>query len=352
MARDAELDRLKAAQDSAFQRKQDAYDEQQRLWEIRSSARDALSRAFEAKQSAYAEQDRTYQYSQSVRNRNQYRIDSLKDQHDRAHENKVAAFDRASASYERRDGMASSHSAEGHRYKEEAQRCITERRSLIAENQSAWDAHLASKPAFQRAKSVFDATKRAHDTAKANHERAQEAFKRAKGEFDKAQAAFQARLAIVKGQNKLNREKDKRLAERAGVPFQHLDTVVVRYSPDGGANFYFGGVGSADGPGHGHIATDRFGTVTYHRDPFDPHGSHNFTNDPRWQRFDGGFAEALTYKGFNAIKESGLDSRTGRPTINIYYGGAGGEPLGKGHGHDVMYQDDPNTIVSERAPRR
>ena len=52
MAKDAELDRLKAAQDLAFQRKQDAYQAQQRAWEKRSSARDTMNRAYEAKQRA------------------------------------------------------------------------------------------------------------------------------------------------------------------------------------------------------------------------------------------------------------------------------------------------------------
>lgn len=67
MAKDAELDRLKVAQDLAFQRKQDAYQALQHAWEKCSSARDALNRAHEIKQSAYAEQDRTWQYYQSVR---------------------------------------------------------------------------------------------------------------------------------------------------------------------------------------------------------------------------------------------------------------------------------------------
>lgn len=57
MAKDAELDRLKAAQDRAFQRKQNAYRAQQHAWEARSAARDVMNRAYEAKQRAYADQD-------------------------------------------------------------------------------------------------------------------------------------------------------------------------------------------------------------------------------------------------------------------------------------------------------
>jgi hypothetical protein len=41
MAKDVELDRLKAAQDSAFQRKQKAYKERQRTWEYSQSFRPA-----------------------------------------------------------------------------------------------------------------------------------------------------------------------------------------------------------------------------------------------------------------------------------------------------------------------
>ena len=84
MSKDAELDRLKLARDRAFQRKQDAYQSQQRAWEKRSSARDAMNRAHEAKQRAYAEQDRAWRQYQSVRNANGPRIDSLNAQQERA----------------------------------------------------------------------------------------------------------------------------------------------------------------------------------------------------------------------------------------------------------------------------
>ena len=97
MAEDAELDRLKTAQDLAFQRKQDAYQAQQRAWERRSSARDAMNRAHEAKQRAYAEQDRTWQYYQSVRSSNGPRIDSLNSQQESAFQNMKRSYDAASS---------------------------------------------------------------------------------------------------------------------------------------------------------------------------------------------------------------------------------------------------------------
>ena len=91
MARDAELDRLKVAQDVAFQRKQNAYQAQQTAWEKLSSARDEMNRAYEAKQRAYYTQDQAWQYYQSVKSHNGPRIDSLNPQQERAYHNMISA---------------------------------------------------------------------------------------------------------------------------------------------------------------------------------------------------------------------------------------------------------------------
>ncbi len=61
MAKDAELDRLKTAQDLTFQRKQSAYQAQDQVWKRQSSAREALNRAHEGKQSAYVAQEASWQ---------------------------------------------------------------------------------------------------------------------------------------------------------------------------------------------------------------------------------------------------------------------------------------------------
>ena len=280
MARDAELDRLKAAQDLAFQRKQDAYQEQQRAWERRSSTRDDMNRAHEAKQRAYTEQDRTWQYYQSVRSSNGPRIDSLNDQQERAFQNMKSAFESASAAHDRRDGAgAASYAADGHRYKAEAQGCVAERRLLVEEIRSAREVHEATKPAFQRAKDDFNAARRAFDSAKQEHERAQGSFKQAKEAFDAASKAFRTRLEAVKAEGKKRNEDRRSLAEKAGVPFQYLDRVWVSKKPDGSVNLYFGGIGQPNGPGYGHYTMDARGEVTYKREPFDPHGNENFVRD-------------------------------------------------------------------------
>ncbi len=292
MAKDAELDRLKAAQDRAFQRKQDAYQAQQRAWEKRSSARDAMNRAHEAKQRAYADQDRSWQQYQSVRNANGPRIDSLNTQQERAFQNMKSAFDCASAAHDRRDGAgAASYAAEGHRYKAESQGYVAERRRLVDDIRSARAQHDASKPAFQRAKDDFNACRRTFDAAKAEHERASAEFKHAKAEFDSCAKAFKSRLEKVKAEGKKHREDKKAIAEKAGVPHQYRDNVWISKQPDGTINIYFGGVGRPNGPGHGHYSMDRSGKVTYKREPFDPHGAQNFEG-PGEDGHRGGFGKS------------------------------------------------------------
>lgn len=282
MAKDAELDRLKAAQDSAFQRKQTAYQVQQRAWDKRSAARDAMNRAYDAKQSAYQEQDRTWQYCQSVRNANGSRIDSLNARQEQSYQNMRSSFDSASSAHDRGDGAsARSYADQGHAYKAESQDCVAERRRLVDEIRQARVPHDAAKASFQQAKADFDTAKRTFEQAKAEHERATADFKRAKTDFTTAADAFKRRLEHVKAEGQKRRDDKKSTATRAGVPYQYQDNVWVSTDRDGNTNIYFGGAGKPDGPGHGHYVMDRNGTVTYKRDPFDPHGAQNFEANRR-----------------------------------------------------------------------
>ena len=353
MAKDAELDRLKTAQDLAFQCKQDAYQAQQCAWEKRSSARDTMNRAYEAKHRAYQEQDRTWQYYQNVRNSHGPRIDSLNAQQESAFQNMKRSYDAASSAYDRRDGAsASSHAAEGRSYKEESQRCVAERRRLVEEIRSARTQHDASKPAFQRAKDDFSSAKRAFDSAKTEHERAQMEFKRAKADFDSCAKAFKSRLEKVKIEGQKRREDKKSIASKAGVPHQYRDNVWVSTDSSGSTNIYFGGVGKPNGPGHGHYVMDRSGKVTYKRDPFDPHGAQNFTENQRdytdvigREVASGGeFGFRCKFRGYDAYVESNTN-RQGRAKIDIYYGPNG--PFGLGHHHAVAYRESPYDFVAD-----
>ena len=99
----------------------------------------------------------------------------------------------------------------------------------------------------------------------------------AKAECDKAREAYRARLDIVKANSQRRRRLRRKIAETAGVPAQYCDDVIVSVGADGATSVYFGGVSRPDGFGHGHyvVKNDR---VVYRRDPFRPHGPHNFIN--------------------------------------------------------------------------
>lgn len=354
MAGDAELDRLKAAQDLAFQRKQAAYQTMDAAWKRCSAARDALDRAHDAKQRAYDVQNAAWEYYQSVRSSNGPRIDSFNDQQERAFNNMRSAFDNASAAHNRRDGAsARSYADDGHRYKQEAQDYVAERRRLVQEIRDARDRHDATKPAFGHAKSQFDSAKRDHYKARDEHQRTQEEFKRAKAEFDSAVAAFKRRLEQVRAESKRRQDDKRSIAQRARVPYQYLDNVWVSRQSDGSYNIYFGGMGEPNGPGHGHYVMDASGNVTYRRDPFDPHGAQNFT-DAQQDYHDvigaevargGEFGFRCRFRGYDALVESSF-SRDGQPKIDIYYGPNG--PLGPGHHHAVARRDTPHDFFEDR----
>lgn len=279
MARDAELDRLHAVQQRAFERKQEAYRAQQSAWERRSAVRDTMNRAYELKQRARDEQDQAWQRYSSVKSYNGPRIDSLNAAQERAFQDMRRAYENASSAYERRDGAgASSYAADGRRYKEEAQDYVAERRRLVEEIRVARAQLDAHKPGFQRAKEDFAAARQVFQAAKAAHERAQADFKRAKAEFDAAAKAFKTRLDKVKTADQKRRDDKKSIAAKAGVPIQHRNNVVVSTDTDGNTNIYFGGVGAPDGPGHGHYVLDKYGIVTYRRNPSDPHGRQNYVD--------------------------------------------------------------------------
>lgn len=350
LAKDAELDRLKTAQDLMYQRKQDAHKAQQTAWERLNSARDAMNRAFEAKQRAYDNQDASWQSLQRLRDSYGPRIESLNRQQQAAFENMGRAFENASSAHNSRNGaMAASYAADGHRYKAESQGYVSERRGLIAELRAASERHAGTKPAFQRAKDEFTSAKRAFEQARTTHDAAKRAFQTAKANFDKAVAEFRARLEKVKAAN-ANRINDRReIARQAGVPMQYLDSVWVSPSGKGGHNIYFGGVGSPSGPGHAHYATDSSGKVTYKRDPFDPHGAHNFTEN-QGDYYDmvsresagGDFGFRCRFRGYDAYVETNVN-KDGVRKIDIYYGPNG--PFGPGHHHAGALRSAPQTII-------
>jgi hypothetical protein len=303
MAKDVELDHLKAAQDLAFQRKQDAWQAQDQAWQRCSAAKEVLDRAYQAKQSAYAEQEASWQSYQQVRTNNGPRIDQLNAQQENAFQRMKSAFDSASSAHDRRDGLAARQYAdEGHRCKAEAQGYVVERRRLVEEIRSARSRHEPAKLSFQHAKDQFTAAKHTYDQIKSDHEREQARFKQAKADFDQAKTAFHKRLEEVRSESKRRKDDRWSLAEKAGVPFQYRNNVLVSHEPDGMVNIYFGGIGEPNGLGHGHYTLDPSGKVTYRREPSDPHGSQNFTEPQYWHKFKMAYQrDSGTFKTDNYI---------------------------------------------------
>lgn len=257
----------------------------QAAWEKRSRARDVMNKAFERKQKAYDTQNGSWNDYQAVRNNNGPRIDVLNVRQESDYQNMRSSFESATTAHDRRDGAsAKSYAEKGHAYKASSQQHVAERRRLVAEIQSARARHEATKPAFQQAKAEFIAAKQTFDRAKTEHERTQAEFRRYKTEFDTVRNAFKSRLEIIKAGNKKRQDEKRAVAEKAGVPFQYLDSVWVSRDTNGNTNIYFGGVGKPDGLGHGHYVIDRNDVVTYKRDPFDPHGAQNFTEPLYWHK--------------------------------------------------------------------
>lgn len=350
LAKDAELDRLKAAQDLAFQRKQDAYQAQQSAWERLSTARETMNRAHEAKQRAYEAQDSTWQTLQRMRDAYGPRIEQLNRAQEAAFLDMRRSFDSASIAYAGRNGaLAAGYATDGHRYKAEARAYVNERRGLVAELRVAKERHESTKSAFQRAKEEFNAAKRAFEQTREAHAVVKQRFQEAKIAFDKAARDFRARLERVKAENANTKNERQEVARRAGVPPQYLDSVWVSPDGKGGHNIYFGGIGQPNGPGHAHYVTDSFGKVTYKRDPFDPHGAHNFTENQGGyydmvsrESTSGDFGFRCRFRGYDAYVETNV-SKDGQRKIDIYYGPNG--PFGPGHHHAGALRSEPHVII-------
>ncbi|MFZ2545058.1 MAG: hypothetical protein WAW80_03720 [Candidatus Saccharimonadales bacterium] len=211
MAKDAELVRLRDAQNRTFIRNQDAYNEQRKACNLLISARKDMNRAYEMKQLAYDAKQSSWEDLQRVCNRNEARIKNLNIQQELAFQNMRRSYDNASVAYEYCDGnMASSYAAEGRLYKKQAQKCQTQRRQLVDAIRSAKSRHEPYRQAFQDAKAVFDRFKLAFDQAKAEHECKLAEFRTAKSEFDSATKAYRDRLQAV--QSRPRKKRDDKLA--------------------------------------------------------------------------------------------------------------------------------------------
>jgi uncharacterized coiled-coil DUF342 family protein len=321
MAKDAELDRLGATQQTAFERKQAAQKTQETAWDRRKAAGDARNAAYETLDRAFKAQQSSWEGLQQLRNNYGPRIDQLRAAQERAYQNMLSAFNSASSAHDNRDGAsAKMYADQGHGYKAESKGYVDERRRLVAELRAANERHQTYTPGLRSAKAAFDATKGTFESAKAAHERALADYKAAKTAFDKASTAFQDRLKIVKAQNAKRNDDKRSIAERAGVPYAYRDKCYVKKESNGTVQIYFGGVGEPNGPGHGHYTMDSSGKVTYKRDPFDPHGDQNFVRDAELENRLGAVALNVFHRERSAIGPQTVQFHESGVTVKVRSG--------------------------------
>lgn len=304
MPRNPEIDRLKGASDQAFNAKQAAYDRMKPLGQRRRDLKDRMDASWDRVISARTEMNSAYERQQSEyetyrreRDSISAQIDSVARDADRAHENMKSAFQRASDAYEYGDkASAPFYSQEGKNYRYERDSFNAEKARLISIAKSMTppksDFHYY-KDQYNRLMESHKSLQAEYQVAKQQHETARDGFNRAKERFESAREAYEKAIAEERakwhdekcqecgGIIRVNVEwshppkyckacKEKFLKQRqkiAGAAGKQANDVKVRFNPAKGKNdVYFGGIGSADGDGHGHAVVDDHGNVHYLRD--------------------------------------------------------------------------------------
>ncbi|MBR0488415.1 putative nuclear RNA export factor SDE5 [Candidatus Saccharibacteria bacterium] len=308
MSKDYELDRLKTEEQEAFRRKQaawaryaearertsEAHNEMERAWNERVNARETMNCAFEAMRDARGASDEVWDEYKRLREANSARIDAIRAEADREHEEMIHCFEQASSEYEYGDkSMAPVYSEEGHEHKDRRDELNAQVHDLIQEIRDAKQHAEWAAPSFNG--SSFSSAKASFESAKAEHEALQERFKRFKEERDRYKAEFDAakaeherlkeefhkRLETIKSTqqdndrrmiNKINMTLVRTKPFYLGSIFGQNAKIVKRRDGSGLTDVYFAGLAAAgDGIGHGHAVIDRQGNVTYLRDAWQNH---------------------------------------------------------------------------------
>ncbi|MDL2235699.1 putative nuclear RNA export factor SDE5 [Christensenellaceae bacterium OttesenSCG-928-L17] len=304
MPRNPDIDRLKAIADQAFAAKQAAYDRMKPLGQRRHDMNDRLNSSWDEvcsardeMNSAYERQQNAWESYKSERDSISAQIDSVAQDADRAHEAMKDAFERASYAYESGDkASAPFYASEGRDYQYERNSYNEEKARLISIAKSMTPPSSDFHHYKERYNSLMDSHKALqaeYKSVKAQHEAARDEFDRAKQQCDAAKAAFERAIEAERAKwrdescrecgatirvniewshppkyckhckEKFKAQKD-RIASAAG---KSADDVKVRFNPATGKNdVYFGGIGEADGHGHGHAVVSDTGKVHYLRD--------------------------------------------------------------------------------------
>lgn len=307
MSKNYELDRLKAEENIAFQRKQEAfqnyelarerantaYDVMQSAWEERVRAREKMNQEFEKRKSAFEHHDSVWENYNRIRDYNNSRIESLKYDADSEHRAMQDCFDRANTEYEYGSKAdAPIWSQEGHEHRERRNELNAEISALAQEVKNARDyaescapkvdssAFEYSKNEFERAKSVHESAKAKFQQLKAESDSLKDTFNSLQTEFLRCKELFQRKLEEVKSNNQRERNKildkarvhgfDRKALSRHGsknftdTPLENgiyhgifeNQPAIIKISDAGNSNqmqIFYGGKGSPDGPGHSHV---------------------------------------------------------------------------------------------------
>lgn len=175
-----------------------------------------MNSLWEYKEDCRRDLDHAWDSLSSLQNNNGSRIDHLKDEHDRLYQEMKDSFEQASNAFESGDhDNASYYSQQGHFAKERMPALVAERRNLINELQDA----------------------------RRDHQRIRDEYRSRKNGYEEAKQRFDDCLARIKS-----------------------SPILVKTRKDGNTDNFFGGEGSPDGPGHGHIVLDSNGNLVYERE--------------------------------------------------------------------------------------
>ena len=303
MPKNSNLDSLKSREQDAFHRKQVefknyldaknradiAYNAMQSARQECRTAREEMNREYEDMQRSSNNFREVWDEYGRIRDINNSRIESLRQEAEYEHREMQDCFERASSCYHYGDKSEAPYwSSQGQDHKcrrdninEEVSRLCQEVKS--ARRDAEWRAPKTDSSAFQRAKGFFNDAKSRQKSAEAEFERLKIEREQYKAKFDSIQAEylrlkeeFQEKLAQIKQDNQ--RERDK-ILDKAGVNWSNREDAKIVKKADGTTQVYYGGLLFGDGLGHGHAALDQFDNKTYNRGAFEKHGSQNYVNN-------------------------------------------------------------------------
>ena len=334
MPKNHELDTLKTREQNVFQLKQVAWNRyteaknrcselhntMQEAWRERCLLREEMNREYDNITDSNTHYHNVWDEYSRIRDRNNSRIESLRNEADYEHQAMIRCFNQASFEYSSGNkSMAPVHSREGHQHKECRDNLNREISYLAQEVKSAKQDAIYKAPKTNSA--LFKKAKEAFLYAKSKHESIQSEFKQQKSERDRFKAEFDAlqkehtclkeefKTKLEKIKIDHQRERDKTL-DKANMHWSERSDAKIVKKADGTTQVYHGGLGKGDGLGHGHTTLDQFGKKTYDRGAFEEHGHQNYTDDGKgFTMYNRRVRTSIEIGGLG--KENYIDVRTG-----------------------------------------